>query len=398
MWPKPGHDKPVSKTSYVKGYDKWQWIIGSGIYLDDVEAVFQAQMVTDLLILGGVVLVLLVISYLIIHSITVPLETLVRTMNHVESSGDLSCQSGIRQSNELGKMAQAFDSMLARFRGLISQVTAVTDNLNGSSNTLMTVASQTARDVSEQQNKTDQIATAINEMSATVQEVARSTENASGCANDAYTAAKNGNKVVQATILAINTLANEVNGAADSIGKLARDSEDIGRVLDVIRGIAEQTNLLALNAAIEAARAGEQGRGFAVVADEVRTLAQRTQESTREIQSMIETLQSGTKEAGEAMQSGRDAAAACTEQASEAEQSLQSIIQAVQQINEQNTQIASAAEEQTAVATDIDRNVSSIAQIAHQSASNAQETAATCNAIGRMIQELESTLSHFKTG
>ena len=396
LWPKPGHDKPVAKTSYVKGYDKWQWVIGSGIYLDDVEKIYQTKLIMDLSIVVGLGLILIMVSYLIIRSVTIPLQRLQNTMHDVEMNGDLTQRSDIDQDDEVGAIAKAFDNMLSKFSEVIEEVKNLIDNLDGSSNTLTTVATQTARDVNQQQQKTDQIATAIHEMSATVQEVARSAETASNSANQAYEAAQNGNRVVGSTVSAINSLANEVISASEVISKLETDSEDIGRVLDVIRGIAEQTNLLALNAAIEAARAGEQGRGFAVVADEVRTLAQRTQESTQEIQAMIENLQAGAQQAGQVMQSGRQSAEGCTEQASEAGQSLQAIIQAVKEISEQNYQIASGAEEQSAVAEDINKNVTSISQIATQSASNSQQTVATCNSITEMIQRLDSTIRQFK--
>jgi len=397
MWPKPGHDDPINKISYVKGYENWQWIVGSGVYTDDIEAVFMDQLVADIFIFAGLLALLVGSSFFIIRSITHPIGKLRKVMNTITETGDLTQQSGITQKDEVGQIAQAFDGMLGRFSGVINEVNTLMDNLNGSSNTLTTVANQTVRDVNEQQNRTDQIATAINEMSATVQEVARSAENASTSANDAFNAADNGNQVVNSTIGAIDKLANEVVHASDVIAKLETDSEDIGRVLDVIRGIAEQTNLLALNAAIEAARAGEQGRGFAVVADEVRTLAQRTQESTQEIQNMIETLQNGAQDAGRTMQSGRSAAEACTEQASAAEQSLRDIIDAVKAITDQNSHIASAAEEQSAVAEDINQNITGISQIAIQSASNSQQTASTCDAMNDMVQQLESTLSQFRT-
>ena len=396
LWPKPGFDEPVEKISYVKGYEKWQWIVGSGIYLDDVKSIFWQQATAYLLILAVLAVVQLLLSYIIIKGISNPINHLRSIMDRSGETGDLTEKSDIYQSDESGMMAKAYDSMLDKFRNVIRETNLIVDSLNSSSDSLTSTANQTAQDVNQQQFKTDQIATAINEMSATVQEVANSAELASASARDAYTAANNGNDVVKDTVNAIGTLAEEVIGASDVINKLESDSNDIGRVLDVIRGIAEQTNLLALNAAIEAARAGEQGRGFAVVADEVRSLAQRTQESTQEIQSMIETLQAGAQDAGKAMHSGRAAADACTEKAAVAGQSLQAIIQAVDEINSLNTQIASAAEEQSAVAEDINQNVTSISEIANQSAGNSQETASTCGDMQEMIQQLERTVHQFK--
>jgi methyl-accepting chemotaxis protein len=396
LWPKPGFDKPVSKISYVKGYKKWQWIIGSGIYLDDINTIYWREAKTNLFLLIVLSVALFGASYLIIKGITNPLNKLRSVMNNVEAEGNLEVRTNIEQKDEIGQMAHAFDNMLGTFRNTIKDFISIIGNLNNSSSTLTNVANQTAQDVNDQQIRTEQIATAINEMSATVHEVAGSAETASTAASNAFTAAQEGNGIVVSTIDAINSLANEVISASDVIAKLENDSKDIGRVLDVIRSIAEQTNLLALNAAIEAARAGEQGRGFAVVADEVRTLAQRTQESTQEIQSMIETLQSGAQKAGKVMQSGRSAAEACTEQASVAGQSLESIIQAVKEINEQNTLIASAVEEQSTVAEDINKNISSISQIAVHSAENSQQTASTSNTMNDMVRRLESDIRQFK--
>jgi len=397
FWPKPGFNDPVGKISYVKGYSQWQWIIGSGIYLDDVNTLFWQQARAYLVILAILAVLQVLVSFIIIKGISSPINRLRSIMDYSGETGDLTEKTNIDQDDESGMMAKAYDSMLNKFRQVIRDTNSIVHSLNNSSDSLTSTANQTAHDVNEQQLKTDQIATAINEMSATVQEVAHNAESASASANQAYGAAQNGNDVVRDTVNAIRTLADEVIGASDIITKLETDSNDIGRVLDVIRGIAEQTNLLALNAAIEAARAGEQGRGFAVVADEVRSLAQRTQESTQEIQSMIETLQSGAQNAGNAMQSGRAAAEACTEKAAVAGQSLEDIIKAVEDITSLNTQIASAAEEQSAVAEDINKNVTSISEIASQSASNSQNTASTCSSMTDMLHNLENTIQQFKT-
>jgi methyl-accepting chemotaxis protein len=223
--------------------------------------------------------------------------------------------------------------------------------------------------------------------------------NASSAADEAHTAdleAQQGKQVVSETTQAISSLANEVDNASTVIQKLESDSESISSILDVIRGIAEQTNLLALNAAIEAARAGEQGRGFAVVADEVRSLANRTQESTQEIQKMIEKLQSGASDAVEVMVKGRDWANTSVEKAEQAASALERITKAVDVINSMNTQIATAAEEQSAVAQEIDRNVTNIHQVSNQTADGATQTAGASDELARLATDLQQLVSHFK--
>jgi len=237
----------------------------------------------------------------------------------------------------------------------------------------------------------------MNQMNATVQEVARNAQHAASAAKEATDASDDGKKVVAKTIGVINTLASEVEGAAEVIQTLEQDSVDIGKVLDVIRGIAEQTNLLALNAAIEAARAGEQGRGFAVVADEVRTLASRTQTSTEEIDEMITRLQAGTNRAVKAMQVGTEQAQAGVDQAAEAGNSLESITQAIAQINDMNIQIANAAEEQSAVAEEINRNITNISDVADQAAGGARETTQASEQVAMLSEKLGGLVSQFKT-
>jgi methyl-accepting chemotaxis protein len=236
----------------------------------------------------------------------------------------------------------------------------------------------------------------MNQMSATVQEVASNAEQASASADDGNNAATDGNRVVGQTISAISNLASDVQTSADVIETLKGDSENIGTVLDVIKNIAEQTNLLALNAAIEAARAGEQGRGFAVVADEVRTLAQRTQESTTEIEGLVEALQSGAQQAVDVMGNSRDQAENTVSQARLAGESLDAITQSVETIVNMNTQIASAAEEQSATTEEINRSVINIQDIAEQTAAGAVQTAASSTELNNLGEQMRGLVAKFK--
>jgi methyl-accepting chemotaxis protein len=259
------------------------------------------------------------------------------------------------------------------------------------------VTMQTSHGIQEQQSQTDQLATAMNEMAATVQEVARHALDAAGAASKANDESAKGRQVVNDAVNTIDALSEAIARAAEAIQRVEADSDRIGTVLDVIRGIADQTNLLALNAAIEAARAGEQGRGFAVVADEVRTLAGRTQDSTQEIQAMIESLQTGSKEAVNLMEQSREQAQSGVEQTAKAGDALSAIADEVGRINDMNTQIASAAEEQSAVAEEINLNVVTINQVGDESAQGAEQTARASEDLASLATELQQMVGKFKT-
>jgi methyl-accepting chemotaxis protein len=325
-----------------------------------------------------------------------PLNAVIATVNGI-AQGDLTTRIDGRESqDETGQLLAATRTMSDGLHALISEVTNSTSQLSTAAEEMSVVSEQNRRGAQQQQSEIDQIATAMNEMAATVQDVARNAAAAADAASKANDEAQNGRRVVTDTVEAIDAVAREVESAAGVIHKLDADSVSIGAVLDVIKGIAEQTNLLALNAAIEAARAGEQGRGFAVVADEVRTLATRTQESTQEIQKMIERLQAGAKNAVQVMEQGRGKAKASVEQAARAGQSLGTIAQAVGTINGMNTQIASAAEEQGAVAEEINRNVVNISRIASETASGVDQTAAASAELARLAGRLQAQVGKFK--
>lgn len=317
------------------------------------------------------------------------------TMSALEE-GNLTAQTSYQGKDELGEIASGLNNMGGRFRQIIQDLSGAASQLASAAEETSAVTRDTNQNILRQQQEVEQVATAMNEMNATVHEVAKNTSSAASAAHHADEEATNGKRVVEKTMDAIENLADEVNSTAGAIRTLAQDSETIGTVLDVIRGIAEQTNLLALNAAIEAARAGEQGRGFAVVADEVRTLAQRTQKSTQEIQDMIERLQKGTAAAVDAMDKSQNRAHSSVQQAAEAGTSLDAIKQAVDNITDMNTQIASAAEEQSAVAEEINRNINNISHVAEESATGAEQTAAASEELARLAEQLQTMVSQFR--
>ena len=331
------------------------------------------------------------------RSIVGPLQRAATSMNDIASGhGDLTQRLAARGNDEVTIMARGFNAFASRIQELVKEVSGSTDQLAASADELSSVTTQTRDGVQRQKMEIDQVATAMTEMAATVQEVARNAAAAAEAAREANDEASAGKGVVDDTIQSIEVLANEVQGAAVVINQLAADSEAIGSVLDVIRGIAEQTNLLALNAAIEAARAGEQGRGFAVVADEVRTLAQRTQTSTREIQQMIEKVQGGARNAVSAMESGCELASASVSKAGDAGSSLGTINSAVSSINDMNMQIASAAEEQSAVAEEINRNIVNIGVVADETADGSEKTARSSEDLAQLGNQLQSIVGMFK--
>jgi methyl-accepting chemotaxis protein len=324
-----------------------------------------------------------------------PLQSAVSTLNQI-AEGDLSMEIDSSRKDEIGQLMGAMSSMAGHLREVISEFKATSQHLADSSREMHMISDETRHSVQQQTSETELVATAMNEMAATVQEVARSASEAASAAQTADADAQSGQALVQKSSHSINTLASNVQNTAGAIAKLENESREIGSVLDVIKGIAEQTNLLALNAAIEAARAGEQGRGFAVVADEVRTLAARTQQSTQDIQEMIERLQGGAHTAVETMQASLENVSVNVDQASQTLAALETITAAVGRINEMNMQIASAAEEQGVVAEEINRNVVNISQAAEASADGANRTSSASDTLLDKAEQLNRIISRFR--
>lgn len=335
------------------------------------------------------------VAWVITRQIVTPLQRALLDVDRI-ASGDLSSDVKVDRRDELGQLQTSLREMTASLRHLIGGISGSVVQIASAAEELSAVTKHTSAGVNSQRAETDHVATAMNEMASTVQEVARSAEEASEAAILADRQAREGERVVGDAIQQIERLAVEVGSSAEAVSHLKEQSDKIGGVLDVIKAVAQQTNLLALNAAIEAARAGEAGRGFAVVADEVRGLALRTQQSTEEIENLVAGVQSGTH----AVASGMEASLMLSEQSVEftrkAGNSLEDITRAVSTIQLMNQQIAAAAEQQSAVAEEINRSVISVRDISEQTASASDQTASSSVELARLGHELEGLVSRFK--
>jgi len=326
-----------------------------------------------LVMLASGLLIGLLSLWLVSRNLIEPIRNLIDYVSRL-SRGQLAERVVSERRDELGNLAAAANTLRDFLADTFTRLQRSASDLDSASGELNAIATTMAGGTSEQFNRTDQVATAMNEMSATAQEVARHAADAARAADDADQSAQQGEKVMQTTIHSITQMRGEIANTATVIRRLETDSGRIGKVLEVIRGIAEQTNLLALNAAIEAARAGEAGRGFAVVADEVRNLAQRTAESIIEINQIIQNVQTGAVDAAQAIESGQARSDESVEQVTQAGAMLERITLAVEAIRDMNRQIATAAEEQTSVAEDISRNLTEITAIASTNLDNVQRT------------------------
>ncbi|QCF24638.1 methyl-accepting chemotaxis protein [Hydrocarboniclastica marina] len=355
--------------------------------------VVTSQAVGSAIILGLLMLVAIVLPPLVTRVVKAIRD---RVEDISRGDGDLTQRINLNSRDELGQLAASFDRFMEKLQKIIGDVAGYTREVSAAAQELSVISDDNNRLVTQQHSSVDMVVTAANEMSSAIQDVARSTAEAASESRDADKHSQSGKRQIQQTIGAMTGLRESVEDASEVITKLATDARQIASVLSIIQGIAEQTNLLALNAAIEAARAGEQGRGFAVVADEVRTLASRTQQSTRDIEQTIERLQSGVEGAVAAMQAGSVKADTTLSEARQAEELLTAIAVSVQRINDMSLQIASAAEQQSTVTEDISENMVSIGDQSRQIATSAEQTSGASAELARLATQLQDTVGQFK--
>jgi methyl-accepting chemotaxis protein len=408
-WPRPDTQQGAPKLAYIAPVPGTDWLLGTGFYIDDLQATVAgleqelSRSVRQGLInsaLSATLLLALIaaVGLVLARSIHAPIRQAVSTMQDIaQGEGDLTRRLDADHGHELGTLARSFNQFAGQISELVHSTRQSADTLQQASAELQRFMDETETGIGRQHHESDQLATAMNQMSATAQEVAASAARAADAAQQAETQVTDAQRLLQGAITVIDGLEHQVAGGVDIIQRLGQESEQIGSVLDVIRGIAEQTNLLALNAAIEAARAGEQGRGFAVVADEVRTLAGRTQSSTEEIHNMITRLQQGAREAVQAIESIRDRSSHTVTEARRIDSALLDIGTAVNTINTMNAQIASAAEEQTQVSESINGNVHQIVAIAEQTNAGSKAASQTSREVGELAARLQQLVGRYRT-
>ncbi len=393
-WKSPQGDVQ-QKLSFVTAMPEWGWIIGTGILVSDIKEAFYKEATIAVFIMLGSLGSLAALGFIIGQNIVKPLACLVKQV-HLIADGDMRVRIGYERKDEIGVMGQEIDRMLKKLHGVLELAHESASRSADMANSIASASEQTSTSTQSQHIQLEQLATAMNQMSATIADVARNAEHAASATNEVTEQAKHSGDDMQKTADNINRVSTQVATADGLVEELKQGVISISEVVNVIQSISEQTNLLALNAAIEAARAGEQGRGFAVVADEVRSLASRTQSSTGEIQATIDTLTKSAMSAAEAMQVSNANVVESVSSVNDTQAELQTMLNGLNTSNDMVAQIAAAAEEQGAVSDEVNANVNSINLSANEVSQAAESLAHQSQALAETSQELHHQLQYFK--
>jgi len=397
LWAKPGSEDPVEKLSFVKKFAPWGWVIGTGVYIDDVEASMWISMQSLLIDLVIITLLMLALSLFTARSIITPInKTTDALADLAKGAGDLTQRLPINGQDEIAKLSQSFNEFIVKIQNVVKEVQDSSKTIKDASIELSSLSQKSLENNELQSSETAQIATASHEMLSTINEIASNAATAADLTTSATTEAQTSKGIVNKSVDSVQHLSTEVNNASMVISELDTECKSIDSVLSVIQAIAEQTNLLALNAAIEAARAGEQGRGFAVVADEVRTLAGRTQVATQEINTIISQLQEKANQAVTAISDSGNIAENAVEEANKASLSLDTISTTIAAISDTNHQIATAAEEQSSVTREIDERVVAIAALSEQLSKHSLEINNGSDDVSELGCQLRDLIKTFK--
>ncbi|MCB6184985.1 methyl-accepting chemotaxis protein [Leeia sp. TBRC 13508] len=395
-WSKPGGNEPLSKISFVKSVPEWQWVIGSGIYVDDVDAVFWSKVKSSTLSLVIILLPVLVFVLLIIRSITSRLSILSNAMSEIRQKNDLTLQVGLRGKDELTSLSTDFNTLLVYFRDVVGKMNVASSRLTEEAHHLADTASQVKKSTANQSESAHAMASVTEEISVTVHQIAEHTKDAETVANESANSAQHGAEVIHDAVEEIMTISSKANGTARYVEQMLAQSEKVFDVVRVIKEVADQTNLLALNAAIEAARAGEAGRGFAVVADEVRKLAERTTHSTVEISTLVTEIREGFALAATEMQGVVDSVEKGVSLADKAAIAITDITDGAKEVIRIVSEIADSLNEQSSAIGDIASQVERIADESAQIDNQAVTSLSGAGTVDRMAKELQLLAANFK--
>jgi len=396
MWPKPGFDQPVPKISYVKGFTPWGWVIGSGIYLDDIDAIFWNTAKWMIGIIAILTILVFILLQMIISSITNPLSNIQAAIRRIQSTKDLSQRVQVARNDEIGDIANSFNQMVESFQQIIHRVIDGVQEVQKSSAHLNAASNKVSISSKSQSDAAAAMAAATEEMLTSIEQVSENAKHTYSIAQQSGELSNQGEQTVNDAATEMGKIADAVNVSSISITQLGEESKQISDIVKTIKEIADQTNLLALNAAIEAARAGEQGRGFAVVADEVRKLAERTSKSTLEISRMIEKIQAETNDAVAGMSEGTDRVKGGVKKAQQAGQSMANIRDGAQQVLTAVNEITNALGEQNSAGAQVAKGVENIAQMADENCFAVVEIAETSERLAQLANSLQDAVNQFK--